>query len=55
MKQIFYVDRAKCGDEEPPAGLRVGAFCGVAQVKLPGVEIMAVTDTIERTVNRGHR
>jgi len=52
MKQIFYVDWAMCGGEELPAEFDLEDFCEVLQGKLPGVEVVPVTDENERAVNR---
>jgi hypothetical protein len=52
MRQIFYVDLAMCGGEELPADFELEDFCEVLQGKLPGVEVVPMTDANERAVNR---
>jgi hypothetical protein len=52
MRQIFYVDWSMCGGEELPADFDLEDFCEVLQGKLPGVEVMPVTDAGESAFNR---
>lgn len=52
MRPLFYVDWAMCGGEELPGEFDLEDFCEVLQGKVPGVEIVAVTDPQEEAVNR---
>ena len=52
MRKLFYVDWAMCGGEELPADFDLEDFCEVLQGKLLETEVIPVTDTNERAVNR---
>jgi len=52
MRLIFYVDLAMCGGEELPGDFDLEDFCEVLQGKLPGVEVVPVTDEHDSAVNR---
>ena len=51
MRNIFYVDWDMCGGESLPPDFDLDEFCEVLQGKVPGVEIVPVSDPKERAVN----
>jgi hypothetical protein len=52
MKQLFYVDRARCGGEELPPDFDLEDFCEVLQGKLPNVEVVPLTQADDQATNR---
>jgi hypothetical protein len=52
MRNIFYVDREMCGGDGLPQDFDLEEFCEILQGKLSDVEVVPMTDSSDRAVNR---